>query len=52
MRAMPEHSAKEQSAVAGIKRTLSTVLIFAIFGLVIAGIIALRAATWLPSFHR
>ena len=51
MRAMPEHSMKDQSAVAGIKRALPTVLAFAIFGLVIAAILALRAATWLPSFH-
>lgn len=51
MRAMPEHSIKQQSATAGIKRALPTVLTFAIFGLVIAGMLALRAATWLPSFH-
>jgi len=51
MRAMPEHSAMEQSAAAGIRRALPTVLAFAIFGLVIAAILALRVATWLPSFH-
>ena len=51
MRAMPEHSMKEQSAIAGIKRALPAVLVFSIFGLAVVVIVALRAATWLPSFH-
>lgn len=52
MRALPDHSTKQQSAFGRLARIRPTVLTFAIFAAVIAAIIALRVAVWLPAFQR
>ncbi len=43
---------KDQSIVGGIKRAQSVITAFAIFAVILTGIIGLRAAVWLPAFYR
>ncbi len=44
-------TASDQTIVARIKRARPTIVAFVIFGIVVAGIIALRVAVWLPNLR-
>jgi hypothetical protein len=48
----PARTMKGQSIVGAIRRAQPVIIAFAIFALILTGIIGLRVAIWLPTFNR
>jgi len=48
----PTRTMKGQSIVVAIRRAQPVIIAFAIFALMLTGIIGLRVAIWLPTFNR
>ena len=48
----PARTTKDQPIFGAIRRAQPVIIAFAIFALVLAGIIGLRVTIWLPTFNR